>query len=187
MSAPNITLVIESLADGIPAITASSIGFYKDNCMVCFNDQSHESGVQLRVVYNDDPDLLVAVRWDGDVTQQLIRAYGDKKKAADFAACAIALLLIRELTEFTAVEQSSIGTTVDYYLSRKDALQDDTLIFNNTARLEVSGILQENSGNSVGSRFGRKIRRLKSEGDLSDFIIVVEFSDPWSKMVRVEA
>lgn len=59
------------------------------------------------------------------------------------------------------------------------------MIFNNAARLEVSGILEENKGNTVEGRIKKKINRLKPEGELSDFIIVVEFSKPWTKMVEL--
>lgn len=95
----------------------------------------------------------------------------------------MALNILQELTEYTGYEQSAIGTTIDYYLQRKDA--DDTLIFNGAARLEVSGILKENpaTGNTVEKRYKEKLRRLhKEEGYERDYIIIVEFSVPWSKM-----
>ena len=77
----------------------------------------------------------------------------------------------------------SVGT-IDYYLVPKDK-QDDVLIFNHAARLEVSGILRQNEGNTVDQRLNRKIKRLKSATGMSTFIAIVEFGQPWSKMVRV--
>jgi hypothetical protein len=93
---------------------------------------------------------------------------------------------INNLTEFTAIEQSNIGTTIDYYLAPQN--QDNTLIFNHAARLEVSGILEENPDNTVDKRIGSKIRRLKPDpnGALPTFILVVEFSQPHAKMVQHE-
>jgi len=174
-------LTLESLSEGIPVIPGEAVAFYKQNCMVCFYQNGHKSGVSLTANYNNF-DLVFQICWTGDITEHLLRAYREKKRCTDFAACAIALILVRELTEFTAVEQSCIGTTIDYYLSPQK--QQSDLIFNHVARLEVSGILSENEDNTVEDRINKKIRRLKPEGDLPNLIVVVEFSKPWSKMVR---
>jgi hypothetical protein len=174
-------VTLESLSDRIPVIPEEAVGFYKHNCMVCFQLQGHQSGVILKVLYKSTTTAF-EIAWAGEITEQLLRAYRETTRATDFAACTIALILVRELTEFTAVEQSCIGTTIDYYLIPQR--QNDDLIFNHAARLEVSGILAENEDNRVDDRIKQKVRRLKPEGDLPDFIAVVEFSKPWSKMVE---
>lgn len=174
-------VVLESLSETIPVIPSEAVGFYKQNCMVCFHLQSHRSGVILQVLY-DEKTTLFEIEWTGEVTEQLLGAYRETTRATDFGATALALIFVRELTDFTAIEQSCIGTTIDYYLVRKQQYSD--LIFNHCARLEVSGILAENDRNTVDDRIRQKIRRLKPEGDLPDFIAVVEFSKPWSKMVE---
>jgi hypothetical protein len=173
-------LTLESLADGVPAIPEAAVGFYKQNCVVALHQNGHRSGVSL-AVHRDETLVRFEVCWTGEATEQLLRAYRDPIRLADHAACAIALLLVRELTEFTAIEQSVVGTTIDYYLGRKDA--SDDLIFNNVARLEVSGILTENEHNSVDRRVAEKRRRLRREKDLPDIIAVVEFGRPWSRLV----
>jgi len=172
---------LESLSEGIPAIPDEAVGFYKQNCMVCFHKNGHKSGVNLTVSYNELSPAF-EISWKGDVSEQLLHAYNDTRRATDFAACAIALILVRELTDFTAIEPSCIGTTIDYYLIPQHQAGD--LIFNHAARLEVSGILTENEDNTVDNRIKQKTRRLKPEGDLPDLITVVEFSRPWSKMVN---
>ena len=174
-------LLLETLSDNIPVIPEEAVGFYKQNCMVCFHLCGHESGVRLNVHYNDKGSNF-EITWAGQVTDQILRAYREEKRATDFAACTVALILVRELTEFTAIEQSSLGTTIDYYLVNKN--QDSTLIFNHAARLEVSGILKEDERNTVDGRIRDKIRRLKKEVDLPDLIAVVEFGKPWSKMIQ---
>ena len=174
-------LMLESLSERIPVIPEEAVGFYKQNCMVCFHQNGHKSGVSLTVSYNSF-NLVFEIYWTGDITEQLLRAYREITRSTDFAACAIALILVRELTEFTAIEQSCIGTTIDYYLIPQR--QESNLLFNHAARLEVSGILAENEDNTVEDRIKQKIHRLKPEGDLPDLIAVVEFSKPWSKMVN---
>jgi hypothetical protein len=176
-------LDLETLSERIPVITPEAVGFYKQNCMVCLDKNGHPSGVILRVDDRSDGEKMFAVCWNGEVTEQMQRAFRDTLKATDFAACAIALLLIRELTEYTAIEQSAVGTTIDYWLGHQSDA-DDVLIFNNKARLEVSGILTENKDNTVEARTRAKLRRLSPKGGLPALIAVVEFSQPWSRITQ---
>ncbi len=173
---------LEKLGEGISVLLDEMVGFYRLSCMVCLDSNNHTSGVTLTVHYNKR-EYPFQITWDGLVTDEQRRALNDEKKCVDNAACAMALNILQEMTEYTAYEQSAIGTTIDYYLQPKDA--DDTLIFNGAARLEVSGILKENpaTGNTVEKRYKEKLRRLhKEEGYERDYIIIVEFSVPWSKM-----
>jgi hypothetical protein len=147
--------------------------------MVCFDNQKHKSGVKLRVQCHNGLGVLFRVFWDGSITDELRRAYADLVSATENAACAMALLIVRETTDFTAVEQACRGTTIDYYLSHKD--RTDELIFNYTARLEASGILCEDEPNTVDKRIREKLKRLKP--GLPALIVVVEFSSPMSKVV----
>lgn len=173
---------LESLADGINAITEDAVGFYKENCIRCFSYHNHKSGVEL-VVQDRNEELTCQVHWTGKISERIEKSYRDLKRAVDHASCAIALLLIRELTEYTADSQAaSDGTTIDYYLvSQKN---DNPLIFNTeyAAYLEVSGILSENKKNPVKKRYKEKVDRLDTEEDLPVFIIIVEFSNPWTKI-----
>ena len=176
-------LSLDTLAENTYGITPGGADFYKENCMMCLDLNGHRSGVGLRLEYAGS-SLPFSVVWLGDVTDRMQVGYVDRTKLADFGACALALLVVPRVLGLTAVSQSAIGTTIDYYLG--DADGDDILLFNGTARLEVSGILCENQNNSVQKRVGAKSRRLKPEGDLPSYIIVVEFSEPWSKMVEHE-
>jgi len=171
---------LDSLSQGIPVIAPGAAGFYRHNCMVCFDSQGHSSGVDLSLEREDGRTSL-PVRWAGAVDTRMKNAYADLRKATEHAACAVALLLVRELTEFTAFEQSSIGTTVDYYLTPQ--APDETLIFNRAARLEASGILKEQGSNTVEERVKEKLERLKPDS-MPALIAVVEFGSPKSKMVR---
>jgi len=173
-------LHLESLEDGIPVIPKQAAGFYKQSCMVCLDNQQHKSGVRLKVKHHDNSDAAFQVLWDDEVTDELRRAYADLVKATENAACGMALLIVREITDFTAIEQASRGTTIDYYLGYKKEIDD--LIFNHAARLEVTGILQENESNTVDSRVKDKQRRLKP--GLPTLIIVVEFSYPMSRVAK---
>ncbi|EDN70764.1 conserved hypothetical protein [Beggiatoa sp. PS] len=180
-------LEIASLVDGIPVIDEEAVGFYKLNCMACFQNQGHASGVKLKVTYENVAQTFqthktLEVCWSGEMTSQQQRNYADLQRATDHAACAIALLVIREMTDLTAIEQACIGTTVDYYLMPK--AQNQTLLVNQAeARLEISGILCQNDYNTVDKRIKEKLKRLKPD-KLPTFIVIVEFSTPWVKMVK---
>lgn len=172
-------LRLESLDQGIPVIPRQAAGFYKLACMVCLDNQRHDSGVWLKVEHYDDSEVFLEVLWDDEVTDDVRRAYADLVKATESAACAMALLIVREITGFTAIEQASRGTTIDYYLG--DRRGTDDLVFNTVARLEVTGILHANESNTVDGRISEKRRRLKP--GLRTLITVVEFSHPMSKLV----
>lgn len=180
-SGSSSSLLLDSLSDNIPAIPQETAVYYKYACMVCLDNQNHKPGVVLEVAHGRNKDSF-EIHWQDEVTPQLLRAYADLTKTTEVAACALALLLVRELTDFTAIEQATRGTTVDYYLIRKT--QDATFIFNHAARLEASGILQEDHSNTVDSRIKSKLDRLKPDPRLPTLIVVVEFSNPWSKMVQ---
>lgn len=176
-------LKIDDLSKLTPVIPAEAVGFYKHNCIICFDSQKHKSGVNLEVFHLDENHVFEIV-WDGEVSHELIRAYQDNNKTTDFAACTIALMLVTELTEYVAIQQSSVGTTIDYYLVKKD-FQDDTLIFNHAAYLEVSGIRCEKASNTVDGRIKEKVQRLKKPENNPVLISIVEFGRPYTRIVEV--
>lgn len=175
------TLNLESLNQNIPTITEGLAVFYKENCMICLENQGHSTGVLIGIQYGNEIARFEII-WDGTVTQRMRNAYGDLRRATDNAACAFALMIVRELTDFTGVQQSAIGSTIDYYLVPNN--REDTLIFNRAARLEVSGILCETATNTVENRMREKQRRLQPEDGFEDYIVVVAFSAPRAKMVK---
>jgi len=182
-------LILDTLGEGIPVIDHELAGMMTKSAIVCLNHHQHQSGVQLHV----EPEKigLCSLHWTGEVTIEMRRQYaGTTAKSRNYepitsttddAACAIALLFIRDKTEYTAFEKAAIGTTIDYYLINQ--VTDSDLIFNDTitARLEVSGILKATPKNSVQARLKQKQNRLLDEG-LPTFIVIVEFSQPFLLM-----
>lgn len=166
---------LEDLSRDIPVILPNAVGFYVQNTMICFDRNNHRSGVSLAVSFGE-VEMAVEVHWKGAVTPDLRNAYNDIGKMVDFGACTIALLLIRDLTEYTAVRQSATGTTIDYYLQPKTS--DELYIFENAVYLEVSGILTEASSNTINKRIKDKVKRLQQQPGDKTFIVVVEFGKP---------
>lgn len=183
----NKQISLDSLDTGISVIPPQSEGFFKQNCMVCLHKQGHTSGVSLKVnVLGDDNSY--SLLWSGEVTERLLKAYGnDHNKATDFGAVAISLLLIRDCTEYNVIEQAYIGSAVDYFLAYKNS--DDTLIFNEVvAYLEISGIRSETPDNTIERRIKEKTQRLQrlnlSQKDLPTLISVIEFGLPQARIVQ---
>jgi hypothetical protein len=155
---------------------------FKESCMVCMSKHGHTSGVELQTLY-EKRSVVHQVRWTGSVTEQLILAHGSQTDFVEEAACAIALLFVREMTDYTTISKSRGGTTIDYYLRLKAA--DPTLVFNQSTRLEVSGIFQETSQNSIDRRIKDKKDRLKQNQGESTYIFVAAFNHPAAKLVIV--
>lgn len=173
------TLRLESLADGIPVIFGGGHHWLIQKCVFSLDRQGHASGVILRVVQDSCADCKFSLIWELEADEQLRRAHADSAESVEDSAKALSLLLIRELTPYTAVEQAQRGATVDYFLSKKD--RNDDLIFNDTARLEFSGI---NAGEmqQVDARVKDKLGRLRDD-PLPAYIVVVEHKAPLAKMV----
>ena len=89
---------------------------------------------------------------------------------------------MRELTHFTVIERAVTSTGIDYWLGFKNVNRNH--IFHKAARLEISGILAENERNTVTNRIHLKQKQTQpTDHTLPVYIIVVEFSKPWIKMV----
>jgi hypothetical protein len=176
-------LRLESLADGIPVIFGGGHHWLIQKCVFSLDKQGHARGVILHVILHviqgDTADYDFSLIWELETTEQLRKAHADSVESVEDSAKALSFLLVRELTPYTAVEQAQRGTTVDYFLSEKS--RDDDLIFNNTARLEVSGI---NAGDmqQVDARVKDKLDRLRDD-HLPAYIVVVEHKAPLAKMV----
>lgn len=114
----------------------------------------------------------------------MLRAWGDEETTTEHAAYGIAILLIEELTEYTAIARARRGTGIDFWLGTRP--DDPKQPFEYKARLEVSGIRQRNV-----RRISARVSQKKQQASLSNreypaYIIVVEFSRPSARVVRHE-
>lgn len=182
-SSPCDTIYLDSLSKGIPVMRPKGAGHFIEACMVCMDSQGHSSNVKMGVK-TDNTNTCFYVHWEDIVTREHYMSYGgNNQRTTELGATAIALILIREVTEFTAIQEASIGTTVDYFLTSKEI--DDTYIFNNNqAYCEVRGIREEKKGNTINQAVKKKVDRLNVPEDLPTYVVVVEFSKPFSRVTR---
>ena len=177
-------LNLESLAEKpMPACSPDRARALEEACVWCL--LSHDHKTETRLAFSDSAETAeYQVTWQGHASlAELSRVYNQDDGPED-GATAIALLLVREHTPYTAVERSARGTGVDYWLDY-DTGSSAHLFTDRRARLEVSGIYEENQGNSVRDRLSRKIRQAQLSGvDTPLYVVVVEFGSPRAEMVR---
>ena len=127
------------LNEGLRAITPAFGAVLAEACAICFSDQGHPMGVELKV--QGSFDKRYRVYWP-KVTEQMLNCYNDHEVTTEYAAVGIAVLLIRDLTGYTVIRRSAKSTGIDYWLGIETDRTDDFLA--EKARLEVSGILKGN-------------------------------------------
>lgn len=176
----NRELRLTTLSDGLPAVTPSLGTTMAEAGAICFEDQNHSNGVKLQI--HGDFSISFKVYWP-KITDQMLRCWNDPQVATEHAAYGIAFLLVQSLTEYTIIRRSRKGTGFDYWLGREE--NEEELLFQNKARLEVSGIRKGNN-NQVSSRVKKKLDQVKPTDNLGlpAYIVVVEFSAPQSHMVQ---
>jgi len=170
-------LILTGLAEGLPGVTREWGAALAQAGAVCFEDQNHKNGVELKV--NGTFTARYRVYWQ-QVTEQTLRCWGDREEATEHGAYGVAFLIVLDLTEYTVIKRSYKGTGFDYWLGEKD-----DKLFQEAARLEVSGI-RSGSDSIVKTRVRKKLRQVKPSDAMSlpAYIVVVEFSAPLSELVK---
>lgn len=169
-------LNLQSLSQGLPAITPAFGAAIAEAGAICLTDEAHVPGVILKV--EGEFSTTFTLDWQ-DVTEQARRCWNDKEYTTEQAAYGIAFLLILQLTNLTVIERSRKGTGFDYWLGIQNTTA--TLPFQRAARLEVSGI-RKGDRSQINARVKQKTEqtRASDEQGLPAYIIVVEFSHPIS-------
>ena len=169
-------LSLQSLSQGLPAITPAFGAAIAEAGAICLTDEAHEPGVILEV--EGEFATQFQLNWH-PVTEQARRCWNDDEYTTEQAAYGIAILLILQLTTLTVIERSRKGTGFDYWLGNQDSTT--MLPFQRMARLEVSGIRKGNR-----SQIKARVKQKTEQTGVSDaeglpaYIIVVEFSRPIS-------
>lgn len=174
---------IDKLKTGISGITLATSTFIHEAVLVALIQNGHQSGVSLKVEGSFKESIQLIWKITPNVTT--VNAWKNNIDTANYAAVGLALLLVTELTEFHSFEIASIGTGIDYWMSKK-INNSELIAFKKEARLEISGIFKESKSNTVNMRVNLKkkqIQRSKNSG-LPAWITVVEFSSPKSKIEK---
>lgn len=178
MENSSFQISLNELESGLPGINRICGSFLCDASRMCFDNQNHVSGI--KIILEGISNAECKVVWTGEIDEQSRRTWNDTQEMTEYGACGIAILLILRLTEYTVIERSKKGTGFDYWLGYKNA----ELPFQNSARLEISGILKGDRL-TFNSRVNQKLRQTfpTDYTELPAYVVVVEFSEPKAKTV----
>lgn len=177
------TLSLNSLHDGIPALTPAKAEMLKESVVYCLKSCEHVNGVQIDA-QTSESKYQCPICWEDNFDmEKLSRAY-NSDDAIEFGAEGLSFLLVKSFTEYTAIRRAVTGTGIDYWLGRKDIVGNN-IFTKDDARLEVSGIMRETKSNSIKKRVREKLKQTKPTDHTFPVIVsVVEFGQPQAEMVR---
>jgi hypothetical protein len=165
---------LSQLSFGIMGLTPEFGNFLLQACAVCLEHVGHADGVTGKLTEAQDDDLIF--NWSMIIDEQVKRNWADMQETTEYGATGIAILLAKDFSEHNCVERASKGGGFDYWIGA----EDDFGIFQRKDKLEISGILVEQEGNSLQSRLKQKEKQIlkdTSNGTRSH-VCVTEFSSP---------
>ena len=167
------TINLSDIKNGFPEMDSASANYCYVACMVCLHRNNHNDKVFLELI--GDKKASIALIWDDYFDEQIDRAWNDPGVATEHGAVCISAMLVKECTDYSIIERSRKGTGFDYWLGYENIIP-----FQNSARLEISGIFKETEHNNVEKRFQIKKKQTNQSDDsrLPAYISIVEFSKP---------
>lgn len=175
-------LHLDDLKLGLPGVTKAVGAFLAEAAAYCLDKQGHQSGINLKIFGDFNEEY--ALYWTDVIDTQVKRTWADQEEATEYAATAIAMLLILDLTNYTIAHRTSKGDRADYFLVQKTAPYAIVA----KALLEISGIFTERRGNTMNMRIKMKkdnidkiVNRKKTA-----YIVIVSFELPKAKIIRYE-
>ncbi len=175
-NAEDLSLDLNDLKAGTPGITPAFGEGLAQAASVCLEDQGHSSPASMTV--RETRERKASVHWEA-TDDQMRRCWNDDEEATEHGAYGIAALVVPQTKDLHVVERSKKGTGFDYWLGSPDA---PDLLFQNKARLEVSGI-RTGSSSTISRRVKRKLEQTdKSAGKLPAVVVVVEFGTPETRI-----
>ena len=93
-------LNLQSLSQGLPAITPAFGAAIAEAGAICLTDEAHQPGVTLKV--EGEFSATFKLDWQ-PVTEQTRRCWNDEEYTTEQAAYGIAFLLILQLTNLTVI------------------------------------------------------------------------------------
>lgn len=126
--------------------------------------------------------VITNLLWS-EVGSELDSTWADLKEAVEYGAYAVAIVVSVQITKFRRVERcAQSGTGIDIWLTDST---DDRGIFQQSARLEVSGIFN-GSQSAIRARLNQKVEQTKSSDHttLPAYVAIVEFGSPEIRMQK---
>lgn len=146
---------------------------------VCLEHERHITG-QTQLSVDGSRDVIYHLSW-APATDQIRRSWSDLQDATEWGASGVAALLIEDIFGYQILQRSWKGTGFDYWIG--DSNENEPM-FQNKARLEVTGILH-GTERDISNRLKKKQDRFtKYPNDLPSMVVVVEFGTPRSRIAE---
>ena len=171
-------LILTDLRSGAPGITSAFGEGLAEAASVCLEARKHSSPTSMQI--SGEIGGHAILKWQ-TASDQIRRCWNDDEEATEHGAYGIATLLVPRIWDLQVVERSKKGTGFDYWLGSSTESES---LFQNKARLEVSGI-RTGTEAMVANRVRKKLKQTeRSDANLSAVVIVVEFSEPQSRVAK---
>lgn len=117
------------------------------------------------------------LQWDSTFSKAAMK---EKTEMANHGGVALAFFVMSVISDFGYVEQSEIGDGVDYHFKKEEPKDDDLNFLDDSHYVEISGILEESSSNTLKSRLRTKHSQIARGFKKNEFssVIVTLFSQP---------
>lgn len=146
---------------------------------VCLEYGNHKSG-ETSMNVDGSKTKTYTLGWEA-VSDQMRRSWSDLQDATEWGASGVAALLVEDIYGYQILQRSWKGTGFDYWVGYSD---NSGVMFQNKARLEVTGILNGTEGD-ISTRLKEKQDRFaKYPNDLPSVVVAVEFGAPRSRIAE---
>lgn len=125
----------------------------------------------------DDNTEKVELEWDSNFSMAAMK---EEIYMAFHGGESLAMFLMSVLAGYSYLEQSEIGSGVDYRFMKNEPNDDDLNFLEDYHYVEVSGILKESKSNTLKGRIRDKHNQIMKGGsrDKPSSVIVTLFSEP---------
>jgi len=160
-------------------LSAGKCAALAEAASVCLESQQHLSGVELQIT--GDYKEIIVLNWN-KVDLKTRQTWQNLTESVEDAAYGLAILVIWKITPYKIIKQSFKGSGFDYWLGHKKQID---FPFQETARLEVSGILK-GTKSQINQRLKEKLEQTEKSDNLKlpAFVIIAEFSAPLVKIKK---
>lgn len=168
-------LNLDKLKNGVPGVTEAFGAFLVEAAMFCLEENGHQGKAILKITGEFEEHFKLV--WSDKLTEEVKSSWVDKNEATEYAATAMAMLIIPVVTEFNYFRRTRGGT--DYIMSKAKNEKDKSY-------LEISGIWKQSKTNSLKMRVAIKKKQVeKTIIDAEAFVVVTEFGEPETKILKI--
>lgn len=149
-------LPIHQMAQRHDGLTEALAETYTEAAGVCL-DRHHRPPTEFDLHRGNDVQMAAVVKWQ-QAEERVQRAHGNDIEATEFGACACVLAAVELIDGLVAIGRADTGTGADYYIAPKGTTIEDLGSFDDSVRLEVSG-MDRGSESAVDQRLKEKLKQ----------------------------